>query len=206
MENGKNNMMMWILGLLVIGGLGFYLFSSSSNDESAMMDSEQAMDGESVDSMEKDESMMEGDSMVKDDAMMQSQNIVELASSNDDFSTLVTAVDAAGLVDVLSGEGPYTVFAPTNAAFDALPAGTLDSLLADPAALADVLTYHVVEGKVMAEDVVNLTSATTVQGSDVTIEVVDGNVRVNEAMVVTTDLEASNGVIHVIDAVLLPPQ
>jgi len=135
------------------------------------------------------------------------QNIVEIASNNPDFSTLVTALDAANLVDTLSGDGPYTVFAPTNAAFDALPEGTLDSLLADPAALANVLTYHVVAGGFPAADVVNLPSATTLQGQDVTIEVVDGSVVLNGSInVVQTDITGTNGVIHVIDAVLLPQE
>ena len=130
--------------------------------------------------------------------------IVDVAVEAGSFTTLVAAVDAAGLTPVLSGEGPFTVFAPTDEAFAALPAGTVEALLADPEALADILTYHVVAGEVFAADVVNLTSATTVQGQDVTIEVVDGNVFVDGAMVVTTDIATDNGVIHVIDAVILP--
>ncbi len=122
------------------------------------------------------------------------------------FSTLVTAVQAAGLVDTLSGEGPFTVFAPTDEAFAALPAGTLDALLADTEALTQVLTYHVVAGEVFAADVVGLESAATVQGEDISIAVEGGNVVLNgNATVVTTDVMASNGVIHVIDAVILPP-
>ena len=130
--------------------------------------------------------------------------IVDVAVEAGSFTTLVAAVDAAGLTPVLSGEGPFTVFAPTDEAFAALPAGTVEALLADPEALADILTYHVVAGEVFAADVVNLTSATTVQGQDITIEVVDGNVFVDGAMVVTTDIATDNGVIHVIDAVILP--
>jgi uncharacterized surface protein with fasciclin (FAS1) repeats len=132
--------------------------------------------------------------------------IVDIAASNPDFSTLVTAVTEAGLVETLSG-GEFTVFAPTNAAFEALPAGTLDELLADPeGALTDVLTYHVVEGTVMAEDVLGMDGqeVTTVNGSPVTITVDGESVMVNDAVVVTTDIVASNGVIHVIDAVLVP--
>ncbi|MCA9956801.1 MAG: fasciclin domain-containing protein, partial [Anaerolineales bacterium] len=123
------------------------------------------------------------------------------------FTTLVTAVQAAGLAETLSGDGPFTVFAPTDDAFAALPEGTLDSLLADPeGALTDVLLYHVVEGAVMAETVVTLESATTLNGEDVAITVADGNVFLNETtQVIITDIEASNGVIHVIDSVLLPP-
>ena len=132
------------------------------------------------------------------------KDIVDTAVEAGSFTTLVIAVEAAGLVDTLKGEGPFTVFAPTDAAFAALPEGALDGLLADIPALTDVLLYHVVPGKVMAAEVVNLSSATTVQGSDLTITVEDGAVMINDALVVTADIETSNGVIHVIDAVLLP--
>jgi uncharacterized surface protein with fasciclin (FAS1) repeats len=136
---------------------------------------------------------------------MTENTIVDVAINND-FNTLVAAVQAAGLVETLSGEGPFTVFAPTDAAFAALPEGTLDALLADPEALAEILTYHVVSGEVLAADVVGLTSATTVQGSDIAIEVVDGGVVLNGGSnVIATDVDASNGVVHVIDAVILPP-
>ncbi len=139
-------------------------------------------------------------------AMAQDQTIVDIAVGNPDFSTLVAAVQAAGLVETLSGEGPFTVFAPTNAAFEALGADAVNAALADTELLTSILTYHVVSGKVMAADVVNLTEATTVQGSVIKISVVDGNVFLNDTVqVVVTDIEASNGVIHVIDAVLLPP-
>ena len=131
--------------------------------------------------------------------------IVDIAAGNPDFSTLVAAVKAAGLVETLSGDGPFTVFAPTNEAFAKLPEGKVDSLLADIPTLKKILTYHVVAGKVMAADVVGLNNATTVQGDDVKIAVVDGKVKLNDAAMVTaTDLEASNGVIHVIDTVLIP--
>lgn len=132
------------------------------------------------------------------------KDIVDTAVAAGDFNTLVTAVKAAGLVETLKGEGPFTVFAPTDAAFAKVPTDTLNALLADKAALANVLTYHVVAGKVMAADVVKLTSAETVQGQAVSIEVKDGKVYVNGAQVVTTDIKASNGVVHVIDAVILP--
>lgn len=136
---------------------------------------------------------------------MMEETIVDVAVGAG-FNTLVTAVQAAGLVDTLNGEGPFTVFAPTDEAFAALPEGVLDGLLADPEALAKVLTYHVVSGKVLAADVVGLDSATTVQGDDIAITVEDGTVVLNgSANVVTTDVMASNGVIHVIDAVILPP-
>lgn len=133
-------------------------------------------------------------------------DIVDTAVADGRFTTLVAAVTAAGLVDTLKSEGPFTVFAPTDDAFAKLPAGTIDALLADIPALTDILTYHVVAGKVMAADVVNLTSADTVQGLPIKIAVRDGNVYLNEdVQVIITDIETSNGVIHVIDAVLLPP-
>jgi uncharacterized surface protein with fasciclin (FAS1) repeats len=135
-----------------------------------------------------------------------SNSIVDIAVADGRFTTLVAAVQAAGLVDTLAGEGPFTVFAPTDDAFAALPAGTVEGLLADIPALTQVLLYHVVSGSVMAADVVNLTSATTVQGSDITISVRDGEVYLNDTVkVIITDIVASNGVIHVIDGVLLPP-
>lgn len=133
-------------------------------------------------------------------------DIVEIAAGNEDFSTLVAALKAADLVNTLAGEGPFTVFAPTNAAFDALPDGTVESLLEpeNKTQLRAVLTYHVVPGAVYAGDVVELSSATTVQGGDVSITTEDGRVMIDGAEVIKTDIEADNGVIHVIDAVLLP--
>ncbi|PKM30022.1 MAG: fasciclin [Gammaproteobacteria bacterium HGW-Gammaproteobacteria-11] len=130
-------------------------------------------------------------------------DIVDTAIAAGSFSTLVTAVQAAGLVDTLKGEGPFTVFAPTDEAFAKIPQADLEALLADKEKLTAVLTYHVVAGKVMAADVVNLTSAETVQGSALTIDTTDG-VKVDAANVTATDIEASNGVIHVIDMVLMP--
>ena len=143
-----------------------------------------------------------------EEAMMD-KTIVDIAVADGRFNTLVAAVTAAELVDTLKGEGPFTVFAPTDDAFAALPAGTLDSLLLpeNKQALTDILLYHVVSGKVMASDVIGLTSAPTVLGKDITITIKDGNVFLNDTVqVIITDIEASNGVIHVIDAVLLPPQ
>ena len=135
-------------------------------------------------------------------------SIVELAAGNDDLSTLVAAVKAAGLVGVLSGDGPYTVFAPTNAAFAKLPEGTVESLLKpeNKDQLTAILTYHVVSGKVKAADVVKLDSAKTVEGSSVTISATDAGVKVDAANVIMTDIAASNGVVHVIDSVLLPSE
>jgi uncharacterized surface protein with fasciclin (FAS1) repeats len=133
-------------------------------------------------------------------------DIVQTATEAGSFSTLLTAAEAAGLVETLQGEGPYTVFAPTDEAFAALPAGTLDGLLADPEALKKVLLYHVVSGAVSSDQVVGLTSADSVEGSPIAIAVKDGSVYLNDsAKVLTTDVMASNGVIHVIDQVILPP-
>jgi len=135
-----------------------------------------------------------------------SKDIVDTAVSAGNFNTLVAAVKAAGLVDTLKGDGPFTVFAPTDEAFKKLPAGTVEDLLKpeNKAKLQAVLTYHVVSGKVMASDVVKLTKATTVQGQDVKIAVKGDKVHVNNANVVKTDIGTSNGVIHVIDTVILP--
>jgi transforming growth factor-beta-induced protein len=143
------------------------------------------------------------------DEAAESNTIVDIAVADGRFTTLVAALQAAELVETLSGEGPFTVFAPTDDAFAALPAGTVEDLLKpeNKQALTDILLYHVVSGKVMAADVVGLTSATTVLGKDLTITVTDGKVFLNDTVeVIITDIEASNGVIHVIDAVLLPPQ
>jgi uncharacterized surface protein with fasciclin (FAS1) repeats len=135
------------------------------------------------------------------------KDIVATAEGAGTFTTLVAAVNAADLATTLKGTGPFTVFAPTDAAFAKLPAGTVENLLKpeNKAMLQAVLTYHVVAGKVMAADVVKLTTAKTVQGANVTITVNGSAVKVNDANVVQTDVEASNGVIHVIDTVLLPP-
>lgn len=155
------------------------------------------------------EEAMEEDEMVDEemDEEMAMDSIVDIAVADGRFTTLVTALEAAGLAETLAGEGEFTVFAPTDDAFAALPEGTVPSLLEDPeGALTDVLLYHVVEGTVMAETVVTLESATTLQGEDVSITVTDGSVFLNDTVqVVITDIEASNGVIHVVDAVLLPP-
>ena len=130
-------------------------------------------------------------------------DIVETAIAAGSFNTLVTALQAAGLVDTLKGTGPFTVFAPTDAAFAKLPAETVEALLADTPKLTSILTYHVVAGRVMAADVMKLTSAPTVQGQNVSIDTSDG-VRINDSHVTLADVAADNGVIHVIDSVLLP--
>lgn len=152
------------------------------------------------------------------------KNIIETASDNSDFSTLVTAIKKAGLVEALSGTGPFTVFAPTNKAFEKIPKETLDKVLADKAKLTSILTYHVVAGKVMAKEVEKMTEAKTVEGtkltigsmSEVDVEEVDTpdvsvvemeghtGITVNKANITKADIECSNGVIHVIDTVLMP--
>jgi uncharacterized surface protein with fasciclin (FAS1) repeats len=133
----------------------------------------------------------------------QQKDIVDTAVEAGDFDTLVAAVQAAGLVEALKGDGPYTVFAPTDEAFAKLPEGTLDALLQDKEALTAILTYHVVPGKVLAADAVKLDSAKTVQGQEVRIDASSG-VKIDDANVIATDVIASNGVIHAIDTVIIP--
>ena len=132
-------------------------------------------------------------------------DIVDTAVAAGSFNTLVAAVQAAGLEEALRGDGPFTVFAPTDDAFAAIPADMLSALLADPEALSQILLYHVLPGKVMAESVADGLSVDTLQGAPVAFSVMDGTAKINEATIVTTDIETSNGVIHVIDAVILPP-
>lgn len=133
------------------------------------------------------------------------KDIVDTAVADGRFKTLVAAVQAAGLADTLKGKGPFTVFAPTDEAFAKLPAGTVEGLLKDPAKLKDILLYHVVAGNVMAADAAKLTSADTVLGKPITIKAKDGKVMINDATVIIADVKTSNGVIHVIDTVILPP-
>jgi uncharacterized surface protein with fasciclin (FAS1) repeats len=145
--------------------------------------------------------------MTVSDAQAQNQNIVETARAAGNFQTLVTAIEAAELGDTLSGDGPFTVFAPTDAAFQALPPGTLDELLRpeNRERLRSVLTYHVVAEELRADDLLGEeTTVETVEGSELTVDATGAMVMVNEANVNQPDIEASNGVIHSIDAVLLP--
>ena len=134
------------------------------------------------------------------------KTIVDIAAGADNFKTLVAALKAGGLVDTLKGNGPFTVFAPTDEAFAKLPAGTLDDLLKpqNKEKLVGILTYHVVPAKAMAKDVAGMSSAKTVNGKSLTLKAADGKVTVGNATVTKADIEASNGVIHVIDTVLLP--
>ena len=144
---------------------------------------------------------------VKSEEMMQ-KDIVDTAVAAGSFKTLAAALKAADLVDTLKSKGPFTVLAPTDDAFAKLPAGTVDTLLKpeNKAKLVKILTYHVIPAKAMAADVVKMTSAKTVEGSEVKIAVMDGKVKVNDANVVKTDIACSNGVIHVIDAVIMPKE
>ena len=159
------------------------------------------------DSMEEGEEMMEEGEEMAEDAMMDG-NIIEVAQGAGTFNTLLAALDTAGLTETLMGEGPFTVFAPTDDAFAAFLADgdmTAEDLLANPE-LESILLYHVVSGEVPASDVMGMSSGTTVQGSDVMVSVMDGSVMLNETVtVVTPDIKASNGIIHVVDGVLLPP-
>ncbi len=132
------------------------------------------------------------------------KDIVSIALEAGTFNTLATALTEAGLVETLQGDGPFTVFAPTDEAFAKLPEGTVESLLKDKKALTNILLYHVVSGNVMASDVVKLDKATTISKNDVMVSVVDGKVFINKSQVTTADVKASNGVIHIIDTVLIP--
>jgi uncharacterized surface protein with fasciclin (FAS1) repeats len=196
----KNNIL--VIGLVLLIAVGGILFFNA-NQQPAMEEGEQMMSDTMVDEemQVNDDQMEEMDQMEMTD---ETNTIVDIAVSNPDFSTLVTALQEAELVEALAGEGPFTVFAPTNEAFAKIPEATLNEILADKEQLTQILTYHVVSGKVMAADVVNLSAATTLQGGDVAIEVMGNSVMINNANVVQTDIEASNGVIHVIDTVLIP--
>ena len=150
----------------------------------------------------------ENASLVSHEHHATTPDLVDVAVGNKDFSTLVTLVKTAGLVDALKGEGPFTVFAPTNKAFEKLPKETVEFLLSTEGKkeLTKILTYHVVPGRVTSADVVKLSEAKTLQGDHIGIKVVDGNVMINDSKVLAVDVEASNGIIHVIDSVLLPSQ
>jgi uncharacterized surface protein with fasciclin (FAS1) repeats len=187
---------------------------SDDDDDASTEDTEASQETTAPEDTEAPETSAPEDSgMSEDSGMAAEADIVDTAVDAGSFTTLVAAVQAAGLEETLRGEGPYTVFAPSDDAFDALPAGTVDTLLEDPTgALADILTYHVVEGAVLAEDVVGLDGqeVTTVNGATFTVNVGDdGSVTLtdaagNEVTVTQTDIETSNGVIHVVDAVLMP--
>ncbi len=164
--------------------------------------------GESTSQETETEEMATEEMVVEEEVPAEeaAQDIVTLAVGTESLSTLVAAVKAAGLVETLQGEGPFTVFAPTNEAFAALPEGTLENLLKpeNKDQLVAILTYHVVSGKVMSTDLSDGMKAATVNGAEITITTADG-AKVNGANVAMADIEASNGVVHVIDAVILPP-
>jgi uncharacterized surface protein with fasciclin (FAS1) repeats len=190
----KNRRNLAFVGLLAVGSL---LAAACSDDDDSTSTDTSAETTTTEDMTESTEAMAD-------------ETIVEIAAGNPDFSTLVAAVEAAGLAETLSGEGPYTVFAPTNEAFAAIPAETLQSLLepANQETLSQILTYHVVAGEVMAADVAP-GEVETVEGTPFTIEVEGSDVFIvdgqgGRAQIITTDIVASNGVIHVIDAVLIP--
>jgi uncharacterized surface protein with fasciclin (FAS1) repeats len=184
-SNGGKIAAILIAAAVVIGGVVW--FTTRDNDEDTSNNTESSQ-------------------TVTQEAPQSQQTIVDLAVATDDLSTLVTAVQAAGLVETLSGEGPFTVFAPTNDAFAALPEGTLDSLLLpeNKQQLTDILTYHVVEGKVMSSDLSDGQVIKTVNGGELTVSIVDDVVKIGNATVTTVDVEGSNGVVHIIDTVLLP--
>jgi len=178
-----------VIAVLIVGAIAFAMMNNDT-DETA---------NNSSNSQSNSESMNEA----------ASQDIVALATSTESLSTLVAAVKAAGLVDTLQGDGPFTVLAPTNDAFAKLPAGAVDSLLLpeNKATLSGILTYHVIPSKVMSTDLTNGQKVTTVQGAELTVEITDGKVyfvdaKGGKAMVTTADVTASNGVVHIIDSVL----
>jgi uncharacterized surface protein with fasciclin (FAS1) repeats len=191
-SNKTGGIIAGVIALVLIGG-GIIWFATSNNN----------------DTQTATETPAENTQMTE--AAQPTQDIVEIASSDDQFSTLVAAVTAADLVETLQGDGPFTVFAPTNAAFEKLPAGTLESLLepANKAQLAGILTYHVVPGTVMASDLSDGQKVKTVNGAELTVRISDSGVQLidaggNASNVTATDIKATNGVVHVIDTVVLP--
>ena len=191
----------FLTAFVAVAMVGLSLTACNSNKTA-----EENADSMAMDSIAMQDSMMEEGVMVGGAMMIPSKNIVENAMGSADHTTLVAAVKAAGLVETLSGAGPFTVFAPTNDAFSALPAGTVDNLLKPEmkADLTGVLTYHVISGSVKSSDLTDGMELTTVQGGKLKVSVKDGIVMVGGAKVTVADIISSNGVTHVIDAVLLP--
>jgi uncharacterized surface protein with fasciclin (FAS1) repeats len=188
----------WIIGTVAVGTLALGAAACGDDDDGASPE-------------EPSTAMADSPADSGTSAPESPATVVDVAASNDDFSTLVSAVEAAGLGDTLSGDGPFTVFAPVNDAFAALPAGTLDSLLLpeNQDQLTAVLTYHVVPQEVMSDDLTDGMTITTVQGQPLTVGVSDADVTLTDAAgntvsVVQADIEAGNGIVHVIDGVLLP--
>ena len=189
-------------GGIAILGLVLALAVACSDDEQVQPQQQQSQPTAAEQQSEQDDAQAQP----QQEQAEQPGTIVDIAVADDRFETLVAALQAAELVETLQGDGPFTVFAPTDDAFAALPEGTVEALLEDIPALTDILLYHVVAGDVRAADVVALDAAVTVQGESVSITVEGDNVRINDSLVIIADVVASNGVIHVIDAVLLPPE
>lgn len=186
------------VGLVSFSALGLLAACGMNDTDDTPVDEEPAVEEPAEDEMDDEE-------VAEDEPMEMEEDIVDVAQGNPDFSTLVAALQEAGLVETLQGDGPFTVFAPTNAAFDKLLTDlgiTADELLAQPD-LADVLTYHVLSGNVMASDLTDGMTAETVNGEELTFDL-SGDPMVNDSMITSTDIEASNGIIHVIDTVLVP--
>jgi|OM-RGC.v1.016729111 Secreted and surface protein containing fasciclin-like repeats len=186
-----------VVGALILGGI----ILTRSNSPMTIGETEMTKTEEMK--MEKEEVVIDEEMDEEMEEAMAEDTVVDIAVADGRFKTLVTALKAADLVETLSGDGPFTVFAPTDDAFAKLPEGTVEGLLEDTEKLTDILTYHVVSGKVMAADAANLTSAEALNGKELTIDATDG-VMINDAEVIIADIEAANGVIHVIDTVLLP--
>ncbi|MFA9289234.1 MAG: fasciclin domain-containing protein [Weeksellaceae bacterium] len=201
MENKTATMLVVALIAAVVGGVVGYSMGMKKTGMMAENDTKN-------ESMMADEKMAEGEGIMVGGGMMTpDRDIVTNALDSQDHTTLVAAVQAAGLVETLQGEGPFTVFAPTNAAFDKLPAGTVDTLLLpeNKAKLTGVLTYHVVPGRYRAADLTDGMTLTTVQGETLTFTMVDGKVMINDSAIVEiADVISTNGVTHVIDTVLMP--
>jgi uncharacterized surface protein with fasciclin (FAS1) repeats len=181
----NKNMIIGVAAVAIILGIGALAINQPKQQEA----------GENIQKEQRKEHSM--------NEKTQTNTIVDIAVNTGNFKTLVAAVQAAGLVETLQGEGPFTVFAPTDDAFAKIDKTTLESILADKEKLTKILTYHVALGKMMAEDIAKISTVTTVQGGNLTIDTTNG-VKINNATVTATDIEASNGVIHVIDTVLLP--
>ncbi len=200
----KQLLILFVVMLAVFAAIGCTDTEDQPTPEENITSDEEEITGAEEDIEENvsdaEDEMMENDSMDEEE-----MDIVQTANDAGSFETLVLALNTTGLDETLSEEGPYTVFAPTDDAFEELPEGTLDALMEDEEQLSEVLTYHVVSGEYMASDLTDGTTLETVQGEMITINVTDDNVMVDDANVVQPDIVASNGVIHVIDAVILPP-
>jgi uncharacterized surface protein with fasciclin (FAS1) repeats len=186
-SNGGKIIAIILTGAVLIGGVVWFVTNNNNNDSNSSVDTSQQ-------------------TPVEQESTQATNTIVDLAVATPELSTLVSAVQAASLVETLSGDGPFTVFAPTNSAFNALPEGTLASLLLpeNKQNLTDILTYHVVSGNVMSSDLSDGQVITTLNGDTLTVSIQNGVVKVGNATVTTPDVKASNGVVHVIDTVLLP--